>query len=197
MARSLSLVSKFSLALLLLPFATGCADNSTNGSFVAAVRVDPCEPAVVGLDPDATAEQEAGVRAAIELWNRGAGARLSLARGPTQTVNDVPAVMHDGAAAPTPGSTVLPIRFRRAAAPSHGYFNPNTGEILINLDLTSQPMVVAIAHEVGHAFGLIHVSGRPSVMTSGNLSVTPTEGDVAELVKLWGACPAADQPPSP
>jgi hypothetical protein len=196
----LSLVSKFTLALLLLPFAAGCADDST-GAFEAAVRVDPCEPAVLALDPDATAEQETGVRAAMELWNRGAAARLSLTRAaPGQVVNDAPdasSVSHDGAAAPSPGSTVLPIRFRRAAAPSHGYFNPETGEILINLDLTSQPMVVAIAHEVGHAFGLVHVSGRPSVMTSGNLSITPTEGDVAELAKLWGACPPAAQPPSP
>jgi hypothetical protein len=189
----LSLVSKSSVSLLalLLPLAAGCADGSSNGAFVAAVRVDPCEPAVLALDPEATAEQEAGVRAAMDLWNRDAGARLSLSRAPAQAVNDG---SHDGAAAPSPGSTVLPIRFRRAAAPSHGYFNPDTGEILINLDLKEQPMVVAIAHEVGHAFGLIHVSGRPSVMTAGNLSVMPTEGDVAELAKLWGACPPADSP---
>jgi hypothetical protein len=169
-----------------LPFTAGCGETSSDSSAVASVRVDPCEPAVVSLGPEATDDQKAGVRAAIELWNRGVSARLS--------VSDAP---DDGTAAPPSGPTTLPLHFRRAAAPSHGYFDPPTGQILINEALSAHELVVTIAHEVGHAFGLAHVSGRPSVMTQGNLKIEPTEGDFAELVAMWGACPAATEPTPP
>lgn len=200
-------MSKSSLALLsLLSLASAsCDDTSTNTSFVAAVRVNPCEPATLILDADATAEQEAGARAAAELWNRGASARLTVARADpasaaaTNVVSasaDAGAGSHDGAAASPSAAPALPVHFRQAAAPSHGYFDPATGQVLVNLSLRSHELTVVLAHEVGHAFGLTHVSGRPSVMASGNLDVEPNEGDVTELVKLWGACTPA-LPPSP
>lgn len=182
MARSLSLVSTLPLCLVvLLPLAAGCGETSSDSSAVAAVRVDACQPAVLVLDPTSTDNQKVGARAAIELWNRGASTRLS--------------VSDDGAAAPSPGSPALPLHFRQAAAPSHGFFDPATGEVLINEGLSAHPLAVTIAHEVGHAFGLVHVTGRPSVMAPGNLEVEPTEADVAELAKLWGVCAPADQPP--
>lgn len=199
-------MSKSFLALLSLLSlaAASCDDTSTNTSFVAAVRVNPCEPAALILDADANAEQEAGARAAAELWNRGAGARLTVARAsPDQRADagvgsDAGSDLgsHDGAAASPSAAPALPVHFRQAAAPSHGYFDPTTGQVLINLALKSHELTVVLAHEVGHAFGLTHVSGRPSVMASGNLDVEPTDGDVAELVKLWGACTPA-LPPSP
>jgi hypothetical protein len=172
-----------------LPFAAGCDETSSDSSAVAAVRVDPCEPAVLALDPEATADQKAGVRAGIELWNRGISARLS--------VSDQSQSPDAGAAAPSSSPTTLPLHFRRAAAPSHGYFDPPTGQILINEALTAHELTVTIAHEVGHAFGLAHVTGRPSVMTPGNLKVEPNEGDFAELVAMWGACPPVVEPPPP
>jgi hypothetical protein len=205
----LSLVSKSSLALLSLLSlaAASCDGTSTNTSFVSAVRVNPCEPAALLLDADATAEQEAGARAAVGLWNREARARLTVSRAsPSQPVDAATNVAaeggsdgsHDGAAASPSAPPALPVHFRQAAAPSHGYFDPATGQVLINLSLRSHELAVVLAHEVGHAFGLVHVSGRPSVMASGNLDVEPNAGDVAELVKLWGACaPAADVHPAP
>jgi predicted Zn-dependent protease len=47
-----------------------------------------------------------------------------------------------------------------------------------------------IAHELGHAFGLVHVSPdtRPSVMNPGNTTVAPNDGDRAALEALWGTC---------
>jgi hypothetical protein len=133
----------------------------------------------VVLDPDATENQKAGARAAVELWNRGASTRLSVREASEATA--------DGAAT-SPAPTELPLHFRQAAAPSHGYFDPLTGQILINLNLTAHALAVTVAHELGHAFGLVHVSNRQSVMAPGNVDVEPTEGDIAELSKLWGTC---------
>jgi hypothetical protein len=94
-------------------------------------------------------------------------------------------------------SGAVPLHFQAAAPPSHGFFDPARGEIFVNVDLEARPLTVTIAHELGHAFGLVHVTDRASVMTAGNLDVQPNVGDVAALVKLWGACgPAAIGPPS-
>jgi Zn-dependent peptidase ImmA (M78 family) len=86
----------------------------------------------------------------------------------------------------------VPLHFQAAAPPSHGFFDPSRGEIFVNVDLETRPLAVTIAHELGHAFGLVHVTDRASVMTAGNLDVQPNLGDVGALEKLWGACgPAA------
>ena len=49
---------------------------------------------------------------------------------------------------------------------------------------------VTIAHEIGHAFGLLHVSvdDDASVMNDGNLVTEPNGFDVDALRSLWGAC---------
>lgn len=66
--------------------------------------------------------------------------------------------------------------------------------IFINDDLDGQPLAVTVAHELGHAFGLVHVdpSVRASVMNPGNLSTPPTAADAAQVTGLWGACPPLD-----
>lgn len=184
MARSLSLVSSLLACLVLPPFAAGCDDTASDSSAVASVRLDACQPVVLVLDASATDSQKAGARAAIELWNRGASTRLTVSQAEG-----------DGAADVSPGATALPLHFRKAAALSHGFFDPVVGEVLINQALSAPALNVVIAHEVGHAFGLFHVTDRPSVMKPGNLDVAPTAGDVAELAKLWGTCAPTDQPP--
>jgi hypothetical protein len=64
--------------------------------------------------------------------------------------------------------------------------------VLVNRALTvASERAITIAHEVGHAMGLPHVDGRPSLMNPGNLTLEPQPGDAAALVELWGACPAA------
>jgi len=48
----------------------------------------------------------------------------------------------------------------------------------------------SVAHELGHAFGLVHVpqSERTSLMNPGNISTPPTVEDQAALAALWGTC---------
>jgi hypothetical protein len=168
---------------------------------VAAVRFDPCHPLALVVGADTSTDRAAGVRAAADLWNGAARALLSVGEVPaapavdgagappaapavdgSSVVSAAPAVDGSGAAPST-----LPVRFMPAAAFSHGYYDPS-GEVLINDDLTARPLVVTIAHEVGHAFGLVHVTDRPSVMNPGNLDIEPNAGDVAALAALWGTC---------
>jgi hypothetical protein len=167
------------LTVLLTSFAA--CDGSSSDSVVSAVRFDPCHPLALIVDAGTSADRAAGVRAAADLWNGAARAQLSLDEAPA-----APAVDASGAAPPT-----LPVAFQAAAAFSHGYYDP-TGHVLINDDLTAGPLAVTIAHEVGHAFGLVHVTSRPSVMNPGNLVVEPNAGDVAALAALWGSCGASN-----
>lgn len=167
MARSSSLVSLVSL-LILLPFAPACGEASIAGG-TSALSFDPCRPLALLIDDGATAAERAGAQAAVDLWNQAAGARLAVA-----PAGDLPAV---------------PVHFQVAAAPSHGFYDPSSGQVLINDDLSGRPLAVTIAHELGHSFGLVHVS-YPSVMNPGNLEIEPNASDVAALAELWGACAA-------
>lgn len=49
---------------------------------------------------------------------------------------------------------------------------------------------LAIAHELGHAFGLLHVppDERESLMNVGNLEVPATEADAGAVRALWSSC---------
>ena len=145
------------------------------------VTFDACAPLTLVPDASATDEQLAGIAAALALWNGTAGTQLQVS------------------ATPVPGASTVPIHFQAAAAPMHGLYDPQAVAIFINDDLSdlASPMAVTIAHEVGHAFGLVHIpeGTRASVMNPGNLTTTPNAGDVADLANLWGAC-AAPQPPA-
>ena len=68
--------------------------------------------------------------------------------------------------------------------------------MFINTDLAGAPLAVTIAHEIGHAFGLVHVPAdqRTSVMNPNNLVVEPTAEDVDTLATRWGGCLASDHP---
>ncbi len=91
----------------------------------------------------------------------------------------------------------MPLLFQVAAPPFHGLYDNQAGRIFINADLTDvDPLRITIAHEIGHAFGLSHVSPsvRPSLMNSGNLTIGITPEDVEALAAIWGRCrrPATD-----
>jgi hypothetical protein len=146
------------------------------------VRFDACRPLTLLVDEDASAAQMLGVRAAAQLWNGLASTRLEIAAGSGSVVE---------------GTPVLPVHFRRAAEPSHGFYDPYAGEVLINKDLTDHALAVVVAHEVGHAFGLTHRSDRPSVMAPANLHIEPNADDVNALAELWGACAAPVDPTLP
>jgi Zn-dependent peptidase ImmA (M78 family) len=85
--------------------------------------------------------------------------------------------------------TTVNVVFEEAADAFHGLYDDSTGVIYINTALTDpRELQIVIAHELGHAFGLPHVTGRASVMNPGNLTVTPNAEDQAALEALWGSC---------
>lgn len=149
-----------------------CGGPGNNGS---PVVYSPCEPLTVMTEPDITPAELAGVSAGIALWNNRAATRLTL-------VTD------------DKGSSIaaaVPLYFQQAAAPFHGFYDSHAGLIFINRQLgTDHERAVTVAHELGHAFGLVHVAAgaRPSVMITGNLVVEPTVSDVDDLAALWGRC---------
>jgi hypothetical protein len=150
----------------------------------AAIRFDPCGEVVLVADDDLSASAVAGVAAGLDSWNRAAGAHLAVLRrsaaasaGTGQGVSPV---------------ATVPIHFQAAGAPFHGLYDPERGQIFINTDLAGHGQSVAVAHEVGHAFGLVHVSpgARRSVMNPDNLEEEPNAADVASLAGSWGgSCP--------
>lgn len=156
----------------------GCGGPDPAVGTAASLRFDPCAEVVLVADDDLAASAMAGVAAGLESWNRAAGAHLTVAR-PSAISGSVPTV---------------PIHFEAAGAPFHGLYDPARGQIFINTDLAGRGLSVAVAHEVGHAFGLVHVSPdqRRSVMNPDNLDEEPNAGDVATLADGWGgACPTA------
>ena len=72
---------------------------------------------------------------------------------------------------------------------------PN-GQVFINTDLSGEALAITITHEIGHAYGLRHVSAdqRTSVMNPNNLVVEPTSEDVDTLAMRWGVCLASPGP---
>lgn len=167
--RSIGLALTVSAAVAL-----GCGPSSeTNGP---SIRFDPCQPLALVPDPGAGIAQTQGIAAGLALWDLSAETRLALA---------------------APGTTAtpaLPIHFQAAAAPFHGLYDPTNAEVFVNDDLAGTAQAITIAHEIGHAFGLVHVSAaeRPSLMNPDNLDVTPTEADVETLAGLWRRCGQLD-----
>jgi len=177
---SLTLLSCLSLSLSLSQ-VVGCADESAP---ITGLTFDACAPLDIGIAPALTAEQMQGVTDALAMWNQAAGTALA------------PVTMVEGAsstafATPTP---MVPLTFQVAAAPFHGLYDDGAARIYVNEDLTDVgPLRITIAHEIGHAFGLPHVSAsvRRSLMNTGNTTVGITAEDVDALAAIWGRCPPA------
>lgn len=128
---------------------------------------DACAPLAL-VSGKATTVQLAGMQAAEALWRDRGAPSLGLRAGAT-----------------------LEVRFEPAAAPFHGVYDDENAVIYINDDLADETTLsIVIAHEVGHAFGLVHVpaSERPSLMNPGNLATPPTADDQAALAAIWGSC---------
>ena len=83
------------------------------------------------------------------------------------------------------------IEFRPAGAMFFGFYDPETGRVLINDSLEEKStMSIVMAHELGHAMGLEHVeiSQRASVMNPGNTETLPTRADEDALKTVWNGC---------
>jgi hypothetical protein len=132
----------------------------------------------VAIQGTATQPQSDGLAAAIALWNTTGQVRL--------------------AAGSDAGAASIPVLFQFAASPDHGLYDGQRGVIFINDDLSGEPLAVTLAHELGHAFGLVHVdpAARSSVMNPGNLSTVPTAADAVQVAGLWGQCQPLDPTPS-
>jgi hypothetical protein len=131
---------------------------------------DPCSPlAIVPGEGSAPSERDS-IEQAIDAWNRVLPTRLEV--GPHAGVPELPVYF------------LSDIGFRAA------YFDKSV-EIVVSRDkLAPDDLGLAIAHELGHSFGLFHVSKkeRLSVMNVGNLEVEPNREDALAVASLWEAC---------
>ncbi len=139
-------------------FVTACGGTADT---TINITHDPC--AGVTLDGGSPGLQRNGIAEAIALWS---------ASGVT---------LPDGAE--------IPVLFERASQAFRGVYDDERGIIHINDGITElDPLSIVIAHELGHAFGLPHVSDRPSLMNPSNLTQPPTDEDRLAVVALWGEC---------
>lgn len=150
----------------VLAVATLVACGGTNDGSIDVTH-DACAPlALVSTTP--TDLQSAAMVDAQDLWKDHGAPSLGLRAGAT-----------------------VEVRFEEASPVFHGLYDDTTGIIYINNTITDQHvMSIVIAHELGHAFGLVHVpeSERASLMNPGNLTTTPTLEDQHAVELLWGSC---------
>lgn len=163
--------------LLSVVLAAGCTSQPEEPETV----YDPCSPLTLSLSSSATAAERRGVEEAIAAWD---------ARLPVQMV------IGDG----EQSSSVLPIHFVDASAFRAVYWDGPGYISIARKRLAESEYGLAVAHEMGHAFGLMHVTPdeRSSVMNVGNLEIAPTEMDAEELIARWESCsPVAGGAPAP
>lgn len=158
------------ITLLLLAASLGaCASDSTDGDDTIDVVFDVCQPIDLVPAVDATLAEQRGVELGASMWT--ALAPYPLAGGAD--------------------AQRIEIVFQDAAAAFHGFYDDQRGVVFVNRDLVDEHQrAVTVAHELGHAFGLLHVESdaRPSVMNPANLVIEPNTDDAAALAALWGSC---------
>lgn len=169
-------MSSFSL-VVALGVAVACTGACTGGpsDHVLDIVFDVCEPFAVNA-PEADTVQRAGIERALELWREHGIA----AAATTATAGE--------------GVPVIEVRFAEGSPVFHGIYEDEVGVIYINRDLRdAETLAIVLSHEMGHAFGLWHVSSddRYSVMNPGNLDIAPTTDDGLALTEVWGPCSLA------
>jgi len=155
------------LALLLVCVAAGCAGPDDTPPPAMA---DPCLPVVLVAAAGTTDAERASLADAAGLWN-------------------AVAALHIGVEA-TAGATTIPVRFESAPLAFLGAYEPERQDVVVNSEIPDEPTrAIVLAHELGHAFGMAHIAGRPSVMNASNSTVAPNAADAVALAALWGTCP--------
>jgi hypothetical protein len=156
--------------------AAACAACSDPRASEGPGAHDACAPLAVTAAVATPAEQ-AGIDGALALWRDHGVSAFDAA---------------PGVAGPAgPAAATLDIQFADAAPVFHGVYDPDGDRVLINRDLTDPaPLAIVIAHELGHAFGLVHIApaARLSLMNPGNLVTPPTDADQQAVEALWGRC---------
>lgn len=154
--------------------ALALAACASPGDAIIDVVFDPCATSVAAADGSTEAEI-AAIDAALRVWNDAAG--LALRR-----------VARDS------NGPVVEVTFAPSIAGLFGHYDDELGTILVNRGIQdARRRALTIAHELGHAFGLLHVptEKRVSLMNPGAPEVTPTPEDVEELRAIWGDCRGA------
>jgi hypothetical protein len=140
----------------------GCG---TDGDQTINIQHDACAPLAL-VSASATEGQRIGMSDGQELWRDRGAPSLGLR-----------------------ADTTLEVRFDTAAAAFHGHYDDETSVIYINNQITDDKVLaIVIAHELGHAFGLPHITDRESVMNPGNLTIVPNAEDQRAIEALWGSC---------
>lgn len=153
------------LALLL----AACVSAAPGGG----ITYDPCQPLVVAPAADTSPAQLQAIQRAIAMWNASGVSQL--------TLQDAP------------GAARVPVQFKDGPEPFHGVYEPDVGDVIVNSKVTDPTeAAVVVAHELGHAMALQHISKdeRASVMNPDNLSEPPTPADDALLSSVWNHCAA-------
>lgn len=164
----MSVVLRYAILAVLL-LSSACSAN------VIDVTYDPCSPLlIVPAEGTQPAELES-IEAAVQAWSAVLPTHIELAE---------------------PGAEVegLRVSFDSGDTFYRAMYWDNLGEITISrekLAAADQPM--ALAHELGHAFGLFHVEKgeRLSVMNLHNLDIAPNQEDARAVGELWQACGTA------
>src|SRR6185436_1919048 len=107
-------------ALVVAAGLAGCGGAADGGPARAALVFDACAPLALALAPGEPAARAAAIAAGAALWNDRAFTRLGV----------------DSSGATGPGDTArVALAFQRAAAASHGLYDPAIATIFLNVDL--------------------------------------------------------------
>lgn len=153
------------IALCLL-----CACSADDG---VDITFDPCSSLTLVPGGGTTQLEQSSMQGAIDHWSRVLPTRITVGGWPD---DDSPA---------------LPVFFESGDTFYRAVYWDSIGEISISREkLAAADWPLALAHEMGHAFGLLHIDAeeRASVMNVGNLEVVPNEQDAAAIRALWPAC---------
>ena len=148
--------------------AVACA---TNDDEPIVRSFDPCT-LVVAPEAELEAHELASIQEAIDMWHSAAGTRATVGKESDEARR-------------------LEVRFDDAPAAFRGLYDDERGIVFINRDLPSaRARSITVAHELGHAFGLLHVDPdeRTSLMNPDNVDVPPTPDDARAVHALWGRC---------
>jgi hypothetical protein len=157
---------RFLLIAALLPIAACLTDDTISTTF------DPCSPLTIVPGTDTEEHEIQSIEEALGAWERVLPTRVSVASSSGS----------DGE---------LSIFFESGDTFFRAIYMDQWGEILISREkLAPEDYALAIAHELGHAFGLHHVPAqeRASIMNVGNLDIVPSADDAISVSALWDSC---------